>query len=109
MRKLLIAIAVASVAPLASGAQAAPGPNGKNHHGLCTAYFAGSETGRANKRKAPPFAALEAVSEQAYDEEFGENDASISEKVAWWCGQNAPHPGSGQASGNSNAQGKRAR
>lgn len=36
-----------------------PGPNGANDFGLCTAYFAGSEEGKENKRQAPPFQALE--------------------------------------------------
>ena len=95
MRKpvLLSLLALATAVP-AIGA-AAPGPNGSNNHGLCNAYFRGSETGRANKRKAPPFAALERVSEEAYDAEHGDNEASIEDKVAWWCSQNAPHPGGG--------------
>ncbi len=44
-------------------ANAAPGPNGNNNKGLCTAYFNGSDTGRANKRGAPPFQGLEAAAE----------------------------------------------
>ena len=45
----------------AANAVADPGPNGKNDKGLCTAYFNGSDTGRANKRNAPPFQSLEAA------------------------------------------------
>lgn len=41
-----------------TGAVADPGPNDSNNKGLCTAYFNGSDTGRANKRGAPPFVAL---------------------------------------------------
>ncbi|HSP02385.1 MAG TPA: hypothetical protein VLR27_02720 [Acidimicrobiales bacterium] len=46
-------------------ATADPGPNDKNNKGLCTAYFNGSDTGRANKRNAPPFQGLEAAAEAA--------------------------------------------
>lgn len=46
----------------AASATADPGPHhGNNKKGLCTAYFNGSDTGRANKRGAPPFVALEAA------------------------------------------------
>lgn len=47
----------------AGAADAAPGPNGNNNRGLCTAYFNGSEQGRENKRQAPPFEALEEAAE----------------------------------------------
>ncbi|HVL91094.1 MAG TPA: hypothetical protein VM841_12750 [Actinomycetota bacterium] len=106
MRKL-IALALTAVAALgATSTLANPGPNGSNNHGLCTAYFRGSETGRENKRKAPPFAELERVSEEAYDAEFGEdNEATIDEKVAWWCGENAPHPGKGGGKSGGNGGG----
>lgn len=46
-----------------ANATADPGPNGNNDKGLCTAYFNGSDTGRANKRGAPPFVALEEAAE----------------------------------------------
>ncbi|HEX4901236.1 MAG TPA: hypothetical protein VFV42_00405 [Acidimicrobiales bacterium] len=51
----------------AASAQAAPGPDadGPAKKGLCTAYFNGSDTGRANKRGAPPFQNLEAAAELA--------------------------------------------
>ncbi|HVE92486.1 MAG TPA: hypothetical protein VNE62_09350 [Actinomycetota bacterium] len=74
MRKLLIAVAltggVALAAPVAPAA-GEPGPNGNNTHGLCTAYFNGSETGQANKRKAPPFQGLERAAEA--------NDQTVAE------------------------------
>jgi len=68
MKKLLAALG-ASLMLLglfgAASAQAAPGPdaNGPAKKGLCTAYFNGSDTGRANKRGAPPFQNLEAAAE----------------------------------------------
>lgn len=104
MRNKIVIAMTAVIALGASSGLAAPGPNGSNNHGLCTAYFAGSENGRQNKRKAPPFAELQRVSEEAYDEEFGENEASTEDKVGWWCSQNAPHPSS---NGGGQAQGKR--
>ena len=118
MRRPLLAslLALATAVPVVG--LAAPGPNGSNNHGLCNAYFRGSETGRANKRKAGPFAELERVSAEAYDAEHGENEASIEDKVTWWCGQNAPHPsGNGSAAkssgggkaGSDKASGKKAR
>lgn len=111
-------MAVMAVIALGSSATLAqPGPNGSNNFGLCTAYFSGSENGQNNKRKAPPFAELERVAEEDYDEEFGENDASIQDKVAWWCSQNAPHPstngggngGNGGAEAGAASSGKRGR
>jgi hypothetical protein len=47
------------------GAQAQPGPNGKNNHGLCTAYFNGQKKGHTKHGSPPPFAALEAAAEEA--------------------------------------------
>lgn len=100
MRKL-IALALTAVAAFgATSTLANPGPNGSNNYGLCNAYFRGSETGREHKRNAPPFAELERVAEEAYDEEFGEdNEATTDEKVTWWCSENAPHPGGGNGGG----------
>ena len=67
-----------------TAAVADPGPNGPNNFGLCTAYFAGSETGQEHKRKAPPFVALEAAAEEA--------DQSVEE----WCAENGQQPGNRQ-------------
>lgn len=58
----------------AASATADPGPNGNNDKGLCTAYFNGSDTGRANKRGAPPFVALEATA------------AALDQTVEEFCG-----------------------
>ncbi|HSE09022.1 MAG TPA: hypothetical protein VLB29_10170 [Nocardioidaceae bacterium] len=71
-------------AATATTAAADPGPNGPNNFGLCTAYFAGSENGQEHKRKAPPFAALEAAAEAA--------DQSVEE----WCAENGQQPGNRQ-------------
>jgi len=64
-------------------ATAEPGPNGSNNFGLCTAYFAGSESGQEHKHKAPPFQALEAAAEA--------QDQTVEE----WCAENGQHPGGG--------------
>lgn len=60
----------------AVNASAAPGPdaNGPAKKGLCTAYFNGSDTGRANKRQAPPFQNLEAAA------------AAMDQSVEEFCG-----------------------
>lgn len=60
-----------------------PGPNDSNNFGLCTAYFAGSEKGQEQKRKAPPFQGLERAAEAA------------DQTVAEWCAENGQHPGGG--------------
>lgn len=59
-----------------SSATAATGPdaNGPAKKGLCTAYFNGSDTGRANKRSAPPFQNLQAAAE------------ALNETVEAFCG-----------------------
>lgn len=96
-------LSMAAVAALASGALGMgppdvedipgdPGPNGSNNFGLCTAYFSGSDEGRENKRKAPPFQGLE----NAADED--ENSDSVAE----WCEQNGQHPGQGDGEANGN-------
>jgi hypothetical protein len=74
MKKLLAVLSAALMMMGLFGAASAtadPGPNGNNEKGLCTAYFNGSDTGRANKRGAPPFVALEEAAE-AEDETVAE-------------------------------------
>ena len=86
MRLTTIAAAAAALALTAGGmavAVADPGPNGNNTFGLCTAYFAGSERGQEQKRKAPPFQGLEAAAEAA--------DQTVEE----YCAENGQHPGKG--------------
>ena len=63
-----------------------PGPNGKNDYGLCKAYFAGSDTGRAHKRNAPPFQELERQAGVVGDDTQEERD----EKVAEFCESATP-------------------
>ena len=68
MRYTKIAAPVAAVVMALGGASVAaadPGPNDHNTFGLCTAYFAGSERGQEEKRKAPPFQGLEAAAAAA--------------------------------------------
>jgi hypothetical protein len=84
MRLTTIAASAAALALTAGGAAVAvadPGPNGNNTFGLCTAYFAGSERGQEEKRKAPPFQGLEAAAEEA--------DQTVEE----YCAENGQHPG----------------
>ena len=52
-------------------ASAAPGPNGSNEHGLCTAYFNGQKKGHEEGSSPGPFGALE--------DEAGEHDAANNE------------------------------
>jgi hypothetical protein len=80
------AVTLLALGGAATTAVADPGPYGPNNFGLCTAYFAGSETGREHKRNAPPFAALEAAAEAA--------DQSVEE----WCAENGQQPGNRQDS-----------
>ena len=63
-----------------------PGPNGHNTFGLCTAYFAGSQTGQDHKHQAPPFQGLEAAADAA------------GQSVAEYCAENGTHPGGGKKS-----------
>ena len=68
MRKLLATLMAAG---LMSGgalaiAQAEPGPNGNNNHGLCTAYFNGQKKGHGDEGP-PPFEALEDAADDSDD------------------------------------------
>lgn len=98
--KKVLAIALGLLGMLGGAvgvAIAEPGPNGKNNHGLCTAYFNGSETGRANKHKAGPFVALENAAE-ARDNEDNDDDGQVDEadevaRAVWdWCSDPANNP-----------------
>jgi len=62
-KRLAVAAAALMFAGLGAGVVgAAPGPNGHNDHGICTAYFNGQKKGHDKKDTAPgPFAALEAM------------------------------------------------
>jgi hypothetical protein len=74
----VVLLAIGGAATTAAVAE--PGPNGNNTFGLCTAYFAGSEKGQEQKRKAPPFQGLEAAAEAA--------DQTVEE----YCAENGQHP-----------------
>lgn len=81
MKKLL---AAASLGLLLAGgtvvgATAAPGPNGHNDHGLCTAYFNGQKTGHDKHGSPGPFAALE----QAADD--SDSNTSMTQDVYNFC------------------------
>jgi hypothetical protein len=87
MRLTTIAASAAALALTAGGAAVAvadPGPNDNNTFGLCTDYFAGSERGQEQKRKAPPFQGLEAAA------------AAAEQTVEEYCAENGQHPGGGK-------------
>lgn len=80
-----LAIIFAATLVMGSGAMglahAAPGPNGSNNRGLCTAYYNGSPTGQLHKHKAGPFVALEKAADQA-----GNNDGTTTaDEMAAFC------------------------
>ena len=60
MKKLLVVALTGGlafgVAGIAHAAGQGPDPSGSAQKGLCTAYFNGSDTGRANKRGSRPSA-----------------------------------------------------
>jgi hypothetical protein len=61
-KRLAVASAALMFAGLGAGVvHAAPGPNGHNDHGLCTAYFNGQKNGHSKEGHSSPgpFAALE--------------------------------------------------
>jgi hypothetical protein len=61
------------------GATAAPGPNGQNDHGLCTAYFNGQKTGWGKNGTPGPFAALEDAADD------GDDSTSVEQDVYNYC------------------------
>jgi hypothetical protein len=79
LKKLLVAL-VATLAALgfANFAQAEPGPNGSNDHGLCTAYFNGQKNGHGQKEnqdhQPPPFQGLEDAGREYTDNDGVDND-----------------------------------
>jgi hypothetical protein len=98
MRKVLL-IFVIVVVGVTGYAVADPGPNGSNNHGLCTAFFNGSENGQANKRNAPPFVALaREVGENNGVDDDGDGQTDESGEMAgpeavWdWCMDPANNP-----------------
>ena len=88
MKRVLVSATMVALAAAGTAvASADPGPNGSNTFGLCTAYFAGSERGQEEKRKAPPFQGLEAAAEAA------------DQTVAEYCAENGQQPGNGGGNG----------
>jgi hypothetical protein len=59
-KRIAVATATLMFAGLGAGiVQAAPGPNGKNDHGICTAYFNGQKKGHEENNGPGPFGTLE--------------------------------------------------
>ena len=88
MKRLVISGTIAAVVAGGAGFAFAgqPGPNGHNNHGLCTAYFAGSENGQAHKHQASPFVQLEKDADAA-----GNNDGSTTpDEVVNYCASATP-------------------
>lgn len=78
-RRIIVGGLALLLSATAGAALAAPGPNGHNNHGLCTAYFNGSETGKAHKRQAGPFQALEQAASD------GDDSTPPADDVAAFC------------------------
>ena len=80
MRKLIIGAlgALLMILGFVGGAQAEPGPNGNNDHGLCTAYFNGQKNGHGHgedqDNQPPPFQGLEDASRTYTDNDGVDND-----------------------------------
>lgn len=70
-------------------ANAAPGPNGNNDKGLCTAYFNGQKNGHDKHDNQPgPFAALEDHAEEEAprnNDDDDENDVTGTEAIFDYC------------------------
>ena len=99
MPKRLLALVIVVILGVAGFAGADPGPNGSNNHGLCTAYFNGSENGQAHKRNAPPFVALaQEVGENNGMDDDGDGDTDEQGEMAapseiWeWCSDPENNP-----------------
>lgn len=89
MRKFIIAgcAGLFTLVGIVGLAQAAPGPNGNNNHGMCTAYFNGSSTGQSHKHDAPPFVALESTASST-----DTNSEAIESQVWDWCNNTTNNP-----------------
>jgi len=93
MKKLIASVFVAALVAGGAGVASAknngsnaggnPGPNGANNHGLCTAYFNGSDNGRENKHNAGPFVALEKAAQDGGYQDG--DDESIEHAVMDYC------------------------
>ena len=104
MKRLVIGGAIAALVAGGAGLSFAgqPGPNDHNNHGLCTAYFAGSQNGMDHKHQAGPFVQLEQDADAA-----GNNDGTTDpQEVVDYCapylagnGQDNPNNGNPSAGG----------
>jgi len=96
MKRKLLAVAITSLMAFGGTAAvtaAAPG-NGDNGHGMCTAYFSGSENGQEKKRDKGNAFIVFAESIGDYD---GDDDVDTHD-VALWCNDfegGYGNPGSG--------------
>lgn len=113
MRKRALSVLCAAALVFGGAATAAlaePGPNGNNNHGLCTAYFNGSEKGQEKKRQAGPFQALE----EAAGDADGDGEPGTPSDVWEYCmefgiggnpdnpNEEGDTPGGGNGNGNGN-------
>ena len=74
-KRFAVAAATLMFAGLGAGVvQAAPGPNGNNDHGICTAYFNGQKKGHDKNEQPGPFQALEDTSREYTDSDGQDND-----------------------------------
>ena len=95
---MLIGVIVLCAGFVLPSASAEPGPNGKNNHGLCTAYFNGQKKGHEEGNGPGPFGALEDESEDSGENEDLEDEMQISDDVFEFCepfgiGGNPEHNG----------------
>ena len=99
MKRQLLAM-LAGVALALGGsvgtAVALPGPNGHNNKGLCTAYFNGSERGQAEKRKAPPFQALERAADDQDPNTTNDVERFCAGLIGGRAGRGGSTPGGGR-------------
>ena len=68
--------------------QGKAGPNGKNDHGLCTAYFNGQKKGHDKNGQPGPFSALEAYAEEnapRNNDDDNDNDVTGPSAVYDYC------------------------
>ena len=88
MKKILVALMTAGLMVAgASFATAAPGPNGNNEKGLCTAYFNGQKKGHTEGDGPGPFGVLE---DEAADDGSNENlepEKQVSDDVFEFCNE----------------------
>lgn len=80
-RIIALAVGVLGLFGAAIGiSTAAPGPNGDNNHGLCTAYYNGQKNGHGDREdpdhQPPPFQSLEDQARDYTDSDGDDNDGN---------------------------------